>query len=129
MNPGFYVNDSSYQNAETRIHLVMTMGTSGAVPALGAGGVDYGVVSCTLSGTSTYTIVFGGQWFGLLNYIMNNHQATYNASTGACFVQLISSTASTQTIVVETVNAAGTATAPASGDIMHLTFIFQIAGN
>ena len=129
MNPGFYVNETSYQNAPTDIYLVMTMGASGAVPTLGVGGVDYGVTSCVLSSTSTYTIVFTGQPFGLLSYELNNSQATYNASTGACVVNLISFTASTSTIVIETFNAAGTATAPASGDIMYLKFTFQLAGN
>lgn len=129
MNPGFYVNQTSYQNAPTDIYLVMTMGASGAVPTLGTGGVDYGVTSVVLSSTSTYTVVFGGAPYGLLLFDPSPvMQATYS-KTGACFCVPISFVASTGTLVFETVDAAGDATAASSGDIISIRFTFQLAGN
>jgi hypothetical protein len=127
MNPGFYVDLSSYQAGRCFIDLIYTSGASGAVPSP-LGNFAFGITSVTRTGTGLFTIVFDGQASALLNYTLNNHQATYSAS-GACFVQVTGVTLSTRTITIQTVTAAGAAVDPASGDILHMTFQFQLYGN
>ena len=127
MNPGFYVDESYYQAGRTVIDLVYTSGATGAIPSpLGA--VNYGVTSVTRTGTGALTIVFDGQWFGLLNYSLPVHQASYSKS-GACHGEIAGVTASTRTILVQLVDAAGDATDSTTGDIVHMTFEFQRYGN
>jgi hypothetical protein len=125
LNPGFYTDESSYQPGRTFINLIMTMGSSGAVPTdLDDSGVFYGVASVALTSTSTYTVTLIGQPFDLLNVVGTVQQDSY-ANTGACNVELVDFDSAAKTITLLTTNAAGTATAPTSGDIMRLTFEIQ----
>lgn len=126
MNPGFYINITSYQNARTFMDVVYTSLGSGVVPALGP--VNYGLASLTYSATGILTAVFNERAHGLLNWNLNVHQASYS-KTGACFVKVTGVSLSTNTVTMLVVDAAGDAVAPAAGDILHLTFEWQLASN
>ena len=123
MNPGFYVDITSYQPGRTPVDLTWTSAASGALPALSDSGVSAGVTSNTHGATGIYTIVFDGQPYNLINFNQSIQQASYSAS-GACKAVLTGFVASTKTATVEIVTEAGAAVEPAAGDVIRLTFVF-----
>lgn len=126
MNPGFYIDITSYQAGRTLMDCVYTSLASGVVPALGP--VNYGLASLTYSGTGVLTAVFNEQAHGLLNWNLNVHQASYS-KTGACFVKVTGVNLGTNTVTMLIVDAAGDAVASAAGDILHFTFEWQRYSN
>lgn len=128
LNAGFYTDESAYQGYRTFVNLIMTMGSSGAVPVLSDSGVYYGVASVALTSTSTYTVTFIGSPKTLLNMVGTIQQASYS-KTGAVRFELTGFDSSAGTVTLLAVDAAGDATAPTTGDIARLTFEIQRSPN
>jgi hypothetical protein len=84
-----------------------------------------GFVSVTYSATGILTIVMQNNAYQYLHVWGTVMQAAYNASTGACGVRLVSESPTTATVVVTLENAAGTAVAGATGDIIEITIVAQ----
>lgn len=117
---GFYMDRSSNVGYTKDLFIKWTSGSSGAVATL----QPYNeVVSVTRTGTGAFTIQFSQCYNGARNMYGDIAQASYS-NTGACQVVHVADAneATNGTLKVLTVNAAGTATDPTTGDIVHITF-------
>lgn len=128
MNPGLYPDFSSMQQGTVLIPVQWTSGATGAVPALSAFTYSAGVKSVTRNSAGDFTIVFkGGAAAGFIGMDENIVQASYS-NTGACYAIIkVNSlkTKGTFSVEIMTVNAAGAATDPTTGDVIALLFTLQ----
>lgn len=121
---GYWVDLSSFQPGRTYIDLQFTAGASGAVPTTFI--KDAGITSVTKTGATTgiYVVTLSQVYLaGLLSFpVIGIKQATYSATTGACFALLTTNAvATTGAITVTFVNAAGAAVDLAEGDIVYFS--------
>lgn len=126
-----YQDGASFHPGEVWLHTAFVLGTSGAVPAIATAWLRRaGVLSCVLSGTGLYTFVFQDTYVGVLTYIMEIDQATYNAAH-ACYGVLGAALATNPNgIAYQAVNGAGVATLPTAGDTLRMSVLLsRIAGN
>lgn len=105
------------------IYLQMTAGTSGAAPSTFT--TATGITGVTKS-SNDYIVAFDSAYLKLVDFDIHVLQASYNASTGACSgnITAVSFDDSTPTVTMSFYNAAGTAVALATGDVLRATFKF-----
>jgi hypothetical protein len=121
-----YVNTdvSNFQAGVVGVDLIFTAAAAGAVPA-----VLYkadGVASVVLQNTNDYLVTLQDAYIDFLNAEINVQQATYNASTGAVYGNVVAHTIDTTgTLTIHFYNAAGAIVNLASGDQLRVTFRLQ----
>lgn len=119
---GFTNQDtSSWQTNVVWCDLVMTLGTSGAVPASFTFGD--GILNVVSGGSGVYTVTFRDGYAACLNIIENIVQASYSASGAVYFTWTTDNVGTaTSTVVLTARTAAGAAVQPATGDKVYLSF-------
>lgn len=112
----------STENMTSHVFAQITFGSSGA-PTLNFGGSF--ISSVTRNSAGDYTIVFKDLWNRLLglNHRFNSGSSA-PASPGLWVKNNSVATAASKSIEI-VLNSAGTATDPASGEIIYLDFIFK----
>lgn len=125
MLPGSF-QDASYDVPGYVYRVIRwTAGATGAVASIDSTH-RYGVPGATpivRNSAGNYTITMAGTPAGVINVWGQNKQASYSGTAGAKNLDFVSS--SGNTITVQFTNAAGTATDPASGDVLTVTFELQ----
>lgn len=119
--PGNWVDTTDTQGGVVTYRVRFTS-AGAATPTVFAANSQ--ITSVTYSATGVYTVVLGGAFYQALDIHGGVMQASYSAG-GAWHVRPVSAVGSTGTIVVTTEDAAGTAVATASGDIVMFTFVVQ----
>ena len=106
--------------SEEKLNLQFTAGTSGAVPASFTRSND---IDSVTKSTNDYLVKLLRGRTALTDWSIKVKQATYNASTGACSgnVTVDDVAGTTKTATVSFYNAAGTAVALATGDVVRIT--------
>ena len=119
----FGMDATSTQGTEVRYWLKWT-NTNATSPTLPTS-ASQGVTSVTYSATGVLTIVLQNNCYQYLMVRGEVQQASYNASTGACRIRPVSQDPTTATVVVTLENAAGTAVAGATGDVIMIEIVAQ----
>lgn len=115
-----------------KLYLKATIGSSGAVTIDSAQARSNGIVSITKESTAgQYTVVFGTSaaskdvWPKF--YMMTAQFISASAAPAAPLVYVVSDSTATATasLTLQCTNSAGTATNPASGEVLLLEFTFS----
>lgn len=126
MQIGPFTDFSESESGLVAVPCQWTSGGTGAVPALSAFRYNQRVVSVTRNSAGNYTIVYDGGAVGVAGFSGQLIQAT--PSGGGLDVNMTVNNmggSSGWSITVQVQNPAGTATDPASGDVVMLWPIFQ----
>lgn len=123
-NPNTYDERSADIDAVT-LHLVSTIGGSGAVGTVSRSKEFNATTPLTHVSTGLYRLTTREAWAAILNHCGNNQQATY-AFTGACDVRLKTFSLSAGTFDFECRRGdTGALVDPASGDTLRFTLEMQ----
>lgn len=114
-------SDSQGGIVHYRVKWTNTATTSPTLPLA----MSQGIESVTYSATGVLTIVLANNFYQFANMTGGITQGTYNASTGACGFRVVSATGTTGTVVIQLMNAAGSAVAGATGDVMYFDIEVQ----
>jgi hypothetical protein len=117
---GYYPDRTANVGYVKDLFVKWTSGATGAVATL----LPFAeVASVTRTNTGAFTIQFTQAYNGTRNMYGDIAQATYS-KTGACQVVHVSDAneATNGTLKILTVDAAGDATDPTTGDVVHITF-------
>ena len=130
MQPGQFVDATDVASGKVTIYLRWTAGATGAVASIDKN-YQHRFVTPTLAApivrnsAGNYSITYGEAAAALLEAYGWNKQASYSGTAGAKNMDVVSVNLATRVIVVQFTNAAGTATDPASGDVLTACFVFQ----
>jgi hypothetical protein len=114
---------ANFQAGVVTLDLVFTAAAAGAVPAT----FTYadGVLSVTKS-SADYLVVLQDYYYALLGECTIVLQAAYSATTGACEGKVTAEAVATAgTLTLSFFNAAGTAVALSTGDVLRCTLRLQ----
>lgn len=127
-------NIRSFQAAPNLMWLRWTSGATGAVTTIdptkryGFAKVGASVAPVVRTGTGLFTLNLEGQWNDLLDVEADIQQASDSAA-GACGIRRLAFSLSAKTVNIKTVNAAGAATDPTTGDIITVRLEMQANQN
>lgn len=130
MRPGQWVDATDTASGKVTLYLRWTAGSTGAVASIDKNYQHRFVTQANptpivRNGVGDYTITMSDAVAAILEAYGWNLQATYSGTAGAKNMDVKASSPSPGTVRVQWTNAAGTATDPASGDILTVAIVVQ----
>lgn len=130
MQPGQFVDATDVASGKVTAYLRWTAGATGAIASIDKNYQHRFVTPKNLtpivrSSAGLYVITVSEAFAALLEAYGWNLQASYSGTAGAKNMDMVSVNLTAKTVTVQFTNAAGTATDPASGDILTACFVFQ----
>lgn len=130
MQPGQYVDATDVASGKVTAYLRWTAGATGAIASIDKNYQHRFVTPSNLTpivrnSAGLYTVTVSEAAAALLEVYGWNKQVSYSGTAGAKNVDLVTYNLAAKTVQVQFTNAAGTATDPATGDVLTVCFVFQ----
>ena len=130
MQPGQFVDATDVASGKVTLYLRWTAGATGAIASIDKNHQHRFVTPTNLTpivrnSAGNYSITMSDAVAAVLETYGWNLQAAYSGTAGAKNMDVVSVNLATKVVVVQWTNAAGTATDPATGDVLTVCFVVQ----